>query len=72
MPTPVAIARLKGAKQRVAQAQQEHMAFIERPDRARSPKEAAEIETLRQLVADAIQEYWAAFEACSQEDLAGR
>jgi hypothetical protein len=47
-------------------AHQDHLAFIERPNRGYSPAERAENERLLQGVKDAIEQYWKAFERAAQ------
>lgn len=47
-------------------AQQEHLAFIERPDRNYFPEEKAENRRLLDAVKQSIAEYWQAFERAAQ------
>jgi len=66
MPTPAALGELRLAEQEMRRAHQDHLAFIERPNRGYSPAERAENERLLQGVKDAIEQYWKAFERAAQ------
>jgi hypothetical protein len=66
MPTPEALKRLQQAKERMKRAQQEHLAFIENPDRGYSVEERTENRRLLNNVSGSIADYWEAFEAAAR------
>jgi len=66
MPTPAALEELRLAEQEMRRAQQEHLAFIERPNRGYSPAERLENERLLQRLKAAIDQYWQAFQRAAQ------
>jgi hypothetical protein len=62
MPTPETLENLKVAAQRMRAASEEHLAFIERPNRQFSPEEKKEDRRLLDNVNRTIAAYWKAFE----------
>lgn len=66
MPTPEALKRLRQAEERMKHAQQEHLAFIENPDRGYSAGERTENRRLLNNVNGSIADYWEAFEAAAR------
>jgi hypothetical protein len=66
MPTPEALENLSSAEKRMRAASEEHLAFIERPDRQYSPEERAENRHLLDNVQRTIAEYWEAFERAAK------
>ncbi len=67
MPTPEALAALNRAAERMRQAQEELLAYIERPDReVFSPADRAEHQRLLDNVNRSIAEYWEAFNRAAQ------
>ena len=71
-PSRQAIERVQVASERMRQAHNDHLAFIERPDRTFSLDERAENERLLTALRQSIEEYWDAFSAAVAEDLAAR
>ena len=66
MPTEEALENLRSAEERMRAASEEHLAFIERPDRQFSPEERAENKRLLDNVNRTIAEYWEAFERAAK------
>jgi hypothetical protein len=66
MPTPEALKGLQQAEERMKHAQQEHLAFIENPDRGYSVAERTENRRLLNNVNGSIADYWEAFEAAAR------
>jgi len=66
MPTPAALEELRLAEQEMRRAQEDHLDFIERPNRGYSPAERAENERLLQRVKDAIEQYSQAFQRAAR------
>ena len=66
MPTPEALENLKIAEKRMRDANEEHLAFIELPDRKYSPEEAAQNRRLLDNVQRTMAEYWDAFERAAK------
>jgi hypothetical protein len=66
MPTREALENLKGAEERMEAAREEHLAFIERPDRQFSTERRAENRRLLDNVNRTIAEYWEAFERAAK------
>lgn len=71
-PSRQAVERVQAACDRMKQAHNDHLAFIERPDRTFSLDERTENERLLTALRQSIQEYWDAFDAAVAEDLAAR
>jgi hypothetical protein len=67
MPTPEALEKLKNASERMAAANEEHLAFLEKsPDEQFSPKERLENRRLLDNLNRAMDEYWQAFDQAAK------
>ena len=66
MPTPEALQRLRSAEERMKTANEELLAFVNRPDRQFSTEERAENKRLRDKVSRAMSEYWEAFDSAAR------
>ncbi len=66
MPTPEAIENVKMAEEHMKAAHEEHLAFLERPDRQYSREEMAENRRLLDNVNRTIAQYWETFERAAR------
>ena len=71
-PSKEAVEKVRKASERMRQAHEAAVAFMERPDKTYSPNEIAEENRLNNAVSQSIADYWAAFYAAAAEDLASR
>ena len=71
-PSRQAVEKVRVASERMRQAQDDSLAFMERPDRTYSPEEMAEEERLNRALDQSMADYQDAFNAAVAEDLASR
>jgi len=69
-PSRETVERVRAASERMRQAQEEHRAFVELPNRSFSAEDVAENDRLSAAVKQAIDDFWEAFNAAAHEDLA--
>lgn len=72
MPSRETVKRVEIAAERMKQAQQKHLAFIDQPGRSYSAKDRAENDSLLCALKDSITEFWEAFNQAATENVQGK
>jgi len=68
-PSREKVKRVEAALQRMKEAQQNHLAFIDQPIRSYSPEERAENDLLLCTLKTSITEFWEAYNQAATEDV---